>query len=193
MSQPEISSFSGFARLAGYKPSYVTQLKREGRIVLTEDGKAVRVAESLERIRATKDPARQDVAQRHAAARAETAPAGEDEAGEDADLLPGVETPAMTAYQDSRAIKEHYLAMKEKRDYEQSMGRLLDAEEVTAVVSDAITTLRTRLETMPDVYAAQLAAETDEASIRATLADAIQHALDETSRQLAGLGREVAA
>lgn len=190
MSAPATASFSEFARLAGFKPGYVTQLKRDDRLVLTDDGKAVRVVESMERIKATRDPARGDVAARHAAARPpQEAPPNSSAVDLDDDLDPTVITP----YQQARATKEHYLALKEKRDYEQSMGKLMDADEVTSVVADAVTSLRTRMESIPDVYAAQLAAESGEAGVRAILADAIQHALEETARQFGKLGKEAGA
>ena len=70
MSQPEVASFAEFAALARFKRSYITALKASGRLVLTEDGKRVRVAESLQLIEATKDPGKVGVVARHAAARA---------------------------------------------------------------------------------------------------------------------------
>ena len=74
------ASFAGFARLIGERsPSYITQLKGEGRLVLTDDGKRVRVQESIALIKATADPAKAGVAARHAAnrttAKPEAAPA----------------------------------------------------------------------------------------------------------------------
>lgn len=193
---PATATFAEFARLARFKPSYVTQLKRDERLVLTEDGKAVKVPESLERIRETRDPGRQDVAERHASEREITVPVPpaklpEAESSLDPEDYEEVDLGgAGPSYQRARAVKEHFLAMKEKRDYEISMGKLMDAEEVGAVVADAVTALRASLELIPDVYAAQLAAESGEASVRAVLADAIQHALEEASRQLAKLARE---
>src|SRR5690606_16487416 len=70
MSRPETAGFREFAALAGFKPSYVTELRKVGRLVLTGDGKRVRVAESLALIEQTRDPAKAGVAARHAAARA---------------------------------------------------------------------------------------------------------------------------
>lgn len=64
---PEILSLSGFAKLQGVRPSYITKLKDAGRLVLTEEGK-VRVAESIELIAQTAG-GRIDVAARHAEVR----------------------------------------------------------------------------------------------------------------------------
>jgi hypothetical protein len=61
------ATFARFARILECSKSYVTQLKADGRLVLTDDSQRVRVAESLERIRATADPAKAGVVARHAA------------------------------------------------------------------------------------------------------------------------------
>jgi hypothetical protein len=83
--------------------------------------------------------------------------------------------------------------MEAKRAYELAIGKLMDASEVAAAVGSATATLRTSLERLPDVLAPQLAAITDEAQARATLAEAIEHALDEVSRQFANLAKTDAA
>ncbi|MGH8073724.1 MAG: hypothetical protein ACREO4_06580, partial [Lysobacter sp.] len=62
MTRPETCGFREFATLAGFKPSYITELKSAGRLVLTDDRKKVRVAESLALIDQTRDPARAGVA-----------------------------------------------------------------------------------------------------------------------------------
>lgn len=70
MSLPETATRTEFARILGCRPSYVTELGKAGRLVLTANGRRVRVAESIARIEATRDPAKAGVAARHAAARA---------------------------------------------------------------------------------------------------------------------------
>lgn len=185
---PETAALGAFARIAGYKPSYITQLKRDGRLVLTDDGKAVQVAASLARIAETRDPSKAGVADRHASARAAAqagpAPAAEPEAASTAPKMPD---PGMdkvgNSYQAARAVRERYEALRAKLSYEQSIGKVLEAAHVEAAAADAITTLRARLETLPDILAAQLAAEPDEARCRAVVAEAVEHALGELSRQ----------
>ena len=198
---PETASFREFAALARFKPSYITQLKADERLVLTAAGKRVRVAESLARIAATRDPGKAAVSARHAAAR--NSRAGEDmpprpdaAAPPDGDDSDGDGDGAESArgglgYQHARAVKEHYQAQQAKLDYERATAKLLDAGAVEAAVADAITVLRTRLESLPDVLGPQLAPITDEAQCRATLAEAIEHALEETSRQFANLAKGV--
>ena len=193
---PDIS-FKAFADHLGCRPSYVTELRKSGRLVLTDDGKRVRVAESLERIQATRNPARDDVGQRHAAAREAKAAAVAERVPED-----GYRTNAATAtaaadkigntYQAARAVKERYLAMSTKRDYEISIGNLLPAGDVRHAIAAAVTTLRTDLENLPDSLAPGLAAETDEARVRLLLADEIEHILGNLAARFEKIAKEQA-
>lgn len=188
-----IATFSEFARMLGVKPSAITALRKDGRLVLTEDAKHLLVLESQQRIRETADPSKAAVAARHAAFRAasegegqgagdETAPgaSGEPEEG-------GIDGGG--TYQASRAMRENYLALSAKRDYEVEIGKLMVATDVVAGVGSAVAILRTSLERLPDVLGPQLAAEPDEGRARALLAEAIEHALDETARQFGILAR----
>lgn len=185
-----------FARLAGFKPSYVTQLKREDRLVLAADG-LIDVAASLQRIRDTADPAKAGVAARHVAERsakgalrgAEGAAATDDDPEAGLDDEDAATPPASTAANspaarraESLAQKEHYLALAAQRDYEQSIGKLLNADDVASTLAAAATALRVRLETLADGLAKQLAAEPDEGRCRALISAEIEHALGELSR-----------
>jgi hypothetical protein len=174
-------TLSEFANHLGKKGSWVTQLKQDGRLVLTDDGKRVRVAESVARIEATRDPSMQGVADHHAAARAvkATAPAA---AAQPPETQLGTEKIGST-YQAARAVKEQYLARAAKRDYELSIGKLLVADDVRHALAAAATTLRARLEALPDTLGPQLAPITDEHQTRATLAEAIEHTLAELARE----------
>lgn len=193
-------SFKAFADHLGCRPSYVTELRKSGRLVLTEDGKRVRVAESLERIQATRNPAREDVSQRHAAARATKAEADVEAAEPESDDASG--DPATNAdgsdeigngYQAARAVKERYLAMSAKRDYEVSIGKLVPAADVRQAIAGAVTTLRTDLENLPDTLAPVLAAETDEARCRLLLADEVEHILGNLAARFEKIAKEEGA
>jgi hypothetical protein len=199
------ANFKRFARTIGVAPSYVAQLKDEGRLVLTDDGKRVRVAESIARIKASADPAKAPVAARHAANR-------EARAGVAAVAAP-IAPPAPAQPQDATTIEatagdldressgfsywrsrnEKAKALASERENAVADGKLLDAGEVTAAVAAAITTLRTRFESLPDVLGPQLAGVNDEAQARALLAEAIEHALDEAARQFSNLAKQVTA
>lgn len=184
-----------FARHIGKKQSYVTLLKQKDRLVLTADGK-VRVAESLARIQETSDPSKTAVAARHAAARGEEGagaavtppappvPAGGDEPPAEADDLAG-----NTGYQASRARREYFEAKAKERDYLLSIGQLMRADEVVAAVTGAVSTLRQRLESLPDILSPRLAAAPDESTCRAILADELEHALEDTARQFANIAK----
>lgn len=190
MDKPETASLKEFARLlGGVKPGYVSQLKRDGRLVMAEDGKRVRVAESLQLIQDTRDPAKIGAARRHAAARAaepDAPPAATPETDDPADdALDGLGR----TFHEARARREHYQALEAKRAYEVAIGKVVDAREVANVVSSAAVTLRTRLESLPDLLAPQLVGLQDEGRARALLAEAIEHALDEASRQFSALAK----
>lgn len=195
MDKPETASLKEFARiLGGVKPGYVSQLKADGRLVMAEDGKRVRVAESLQMIADTRDPSKLGVIRRHAAARAAAVTT---EAGAPSATTPEADDPADDAldglgrtFHEARARREHYQALEAKRAYEVAIGKVVDAREVASIVSAAVVTLRTRLESLPDLLSPQLVGLQDEARARALLAEAIEHALDEASRQFNQLAKE---
>ena len=166
MSAEELS-LKQFAERLGVRPSYITKLKADGRLVLTENGKRVSVDASIARIAATRDPGKHHTAQRHAGQRAAPVPPPAD---------PNVER-AGNSYQAARAVREKYAALQAKADYESAMGKLLDAGRVEAALMQIATTLRTRLESLPDTLAPQVTASTDEQYSRALIADAVEHAL----------------
>lgn len=183
------AGFREFARVLGCKPGYVTQLRHAGRLVLTDDGKRVRVAESLRRIEATRDPSKAGVAARHAAeraAKAEAAPAPVQAPPAAPDSAPDGWPVPVGSHADRRAKaladKEEQLAEKARRENLVEMGRLLPADEVEAALLDAGTTLRTSLENLPDTLAPELAAAKDEARVRVILGEAIEHVLGEIAR-----------
>lgn len=199
MTHPATAPLKTFAAILGCKPSYVTALKKAGRLVLTEDGKQVRVAESLARIEATRDPSMAGVAARHAQARGAelAAPAGgsvtpaAEQGGavappQDPDEPDADESPD---YQRWRARKERAVALREEMKLAEEAGELVRREDAAAVVASAFTTLRTTLESLPDSIAPVLAGETDETRVRALLTDEIEHALGNCATEVAKLGK----
>jgi hypothetical protein len=197
MALPETASFAEFATLAGVKKSYVTALRQADRLVLTADGKRVRVAESFARIQETEDPARAGVRARHAASRASTTPCpapapgappapaeGNGEGDEAGDEERG------DSFQHWRKRNERAKALAAERDNRVRDRELLEADEVTATVTGAVTVLRNRLEALADVLGPQLAAVDDEARCRGLVAEAVEHALEETARQFATMAKE---
>jgi len=198
----ETARFSEFADLIGRSPSFVTQLKQADRLVLTDDGKRVRVAESVARIGATEDPSKVGVKARHAAAReqgaTQAATYGSDVAtgapvAQDSEPpVDPVAVKASSGYQQARAVRERYAAMHAKLDYERAIGKLLDVDHVTAAAANAATTLRARIEALPDELSPQLVMLRAEKDIHSLLAGAFEHALEELARQFTELTKAIA-
>lgn len=147
-----------FARLIGVGKSYVTALKKSGRLVMDAAGRVL-VEESKQSL------ARSNGAPERAAVVTEL-------------------------YQDNRDKKDHYAAELARLDYEERCGSLMIAADVLAVVANAATTLRTRLESIPDILAPQIAAVSDEQQIRAILSDQVETLLAEVSAQFTALSKQ---
>ena len=206
-------TLSEFARLKGWSPSYVTKLKADGRLVLTENGKRVLVEESVVRIEETKDPNRDDVGARHARARQARAGGASPTLSGDSPAAPGMEevgrrqeqppratpgavaeTPAGQSYANARAIKERFLALGAKLEYERAIGKVVDSAAVIAAGAEIGTVLRATLENLTDQLAPALA-EGDperERRIYARLVEHMEMVLTEISDKLKALGTRLA-
>ena len=187
-----LATVGEFARLAGYKPSYISQLKADGRLVLAEDGRKICVAESLALIQQTRDPSKAAVAARHAASRAASAmptAASEPDLADEPEETPEPSNSGGSEYQKNRAMREGYLALSAKRDYEQSMGNLLDAAAVESVVAAAVNQFRAALEALPDLLAPQVIAAVDEPAAKNLIAEAIEYRLHELERQFKAVAK----
>lgn len=201
MPHPETASFSDFADIGGFKRSYVTALRKAGRLVLTEGGKAVQVAASLQLIKDTADPSKAGVAQRHAATRAATAakaaltpteavalPQPRSEPEDEPAPSPGDRHAERRAK--AMADKEEALAAAAIRANQQALGQLYECKEVDGVVASAGTTFRKNVERFAADLAPKVAPITDESAVRTILADAYEEVLRELSRQFAALAKE---
>lgn len=179
-----------FAQLLDVRPSYVTQLKAEGRLVLNDAGRVL-VAASRQRIADTADPAKDGVRARHAAAReaGQGDAAGEDEAAAGSAAGAYSDDPIAVRRSRAQAEKAEAEARKALRDEQIELGQLLVRDEVVPACAAAVATLRAGLENLSNTLAPELAVETDEGKVRVILADAIEHALDELSRQFAAIGK----
>lgn len=191
-----------FAAAQQLTQARVSQLKAEGRLVMTDDGKRVRVAESLARIQATATPAHAGRAARRAAQKAAQA------AGEGQGNAAAPEAPQRTAgnaqgapsyiletdYQGRRAralaLQEEATARKAARDEEIELGTLLHAEDVRTVVADAAARFRSALENLGPTIAPMLAATSDESRIVVMLAEAHEQVLAELARQFHQIGAQ---
>ena len=170
-----------FAAAQGWGRSYVTQLKHAGRLVMTANG-LVDVEESLRRIRETADPNRDDVVARNAEARGQSphAPPGGDPM---ADRIGN-------SYQAARAVKEKFLAMQAKLDYERAAGEALPRAMVVKVMIDATALIHTALENMPDRLAPLVTGVPDSETVRARIREEIEQLLHTVSRLFGALAEK---
>ncbi len=155
---PAACNQAEFARLNGWGKSYVTKLKLEGRLVFTAEG-LVDVAASLAKIQqGTGAPERASAPAVSASARSD------------------------------RDRQAFYDAEKSRLDLEERVGKLLCRDQVLSAMADAAVTLRFALEAWPDRLAPQIAAlGTDEARIRAHLAEHVETALAELAHQFSAV------
>lgn len=181
--QPETLTPREFAARLGYKPHYGNQLAKDGRLVFAPDGKRVLVQESIARFNATKDPSRQGVADRHAAGRV-----GQGDAAANTKNEAEQEEEVGKTYHASKAIKEKYLALAARRDYEKSIKLLTCTHDVYFHVENAFTVCRVQLERIPSSLAPQLAAINNESEINTLLTNHIEHILSIMSNEIAKLG-----
>lgn len=190
---PVSESFSAFAARLGCKPGYVTSLRLAGRLVLTDDGKAVLVRESLARIEATRDPSKAGVVARHAAERAAKAASEADTAGTD-DAIPSPpprgaggaahlddDEAGGSRYQRARALNEQYKAAQAKLDYEERIGKLVDAASVRVAGAELGAAVRRHLERLPAVLSAQVD-ERDRERIFQHVTDNVEQVMTDLSR-----------
>lgn len=158
---PAILSKSAFAKANGWGKSYVSNLGKANRLVLTADGQ-VMVAESLALIAST--------------------------TGATERASPPALAPQNRADRDR---KDFYDAENARLDLEERTRKLMKAEDVVAAIANIATTLRTRLEARATILAPQLAAlDGNEPRIRTVLADSDRQTLAELSRQFAKLSEQ---
>jgi phage terminase Nu1 subunit (DNA packaging protein) len=181
-----------FAQLNSWSPSYITKLGDQGRLVLTPDGKKVKVAETMALIADTAG-SRDDVTQRHAEGRAAQAGGftgntpGAD--GGDASMAQARKVKAV-----SEARRLAALADQEEMERDRLAGTLLQKEDVDFALNDYGATLRGLLENLADrlapvVYPLKTLDETHAAISEAV--DALQDELAETMhRRMEALGAQ---
>lgn len=182
-----LMSQADFARHIGKTPGYITQQKDAGRIVM--QGRMVNVEETIKLMDETKDPSKAGVADRHDRER-EQKQAIQPVSGQAGYVLDDMTGKAGSAYQQARAMKEKYAAMQAKITYEKEVGKLLEASDVAFPLADAISILRNKLESMPDIHSAQFAAESDEQKIRTIMMDYVEHMLGELSQSFHKLTKQ---
>lgn len=195
MSETNVATAKQLASILGFSPSYITQLKEQGRLVQSNDGKRFLVEESLTLIKQTGDPTKVGVAARHAAARGASVPSdasvpAEGEDGGDAPMAPAPDDPLAKRRALAQALAEEAKARKLQRDEDVELGNLLPVDEVRSAISHAVTALRADLDNLPAILAPQLAAEREEDRVRVILRDAIEHIEREFARKAAAIAKD---
>jgi hypothetical protein len=202
MTHPETLNLAQFAKHIGCKRNYASQLKAEGRLVMTAEGR-VNVAQSIERIAATRDPSKAGVAERHARQRGGVVQTGHEvghqvgQVGQPAAAAP----PAPPAedqpqgdgnhyhYQDAKAKREHWAAEREKALYLKESGELMERSQVVATFAHAGATIRQKLEAWSSVLPPQLEGR-DETAMRTTLAEQVEQVLADLAQSFARMSEE---
>lgn len=168
MTDENAVSMAEFSRMIGCAKSYVTALKKAGRLALDDEGRVL-VEETHELIWQTSDPNRTDVADRWAQERGQPLSVKKSE-------------PISLTERDSKAQKLFYEASQAKLNYERAIGKMVERTEVEAAVEDVTSIIRQALEQMPHRTAPELVGKTLD-QIRATLKQDIHAALSEMERE----------
>ncbi len=92
-----------------------------------------------------------------------------------------------SSYQNARAIKEKFLALEAERAYRVAICELRNAKEVESLVAGAMTEIRLRLQNLGTSLAPVLAAQNDEATVRAILDDAVDQTLRSAAQHFGAL------
>lgn len=174
MQNDNLKTQAEFARHINKQRSYITQLKHEGRIVMSDDGKRVLVNESINLLKETADYNRDDVTKRHAEEREKKSRGDEYDWLEDAD-------PNKTTLAKGRAIEQHYKALSARMDYKASIGDLVSKDEVKNAVLDIVSTFRQSIENFPHRVAADLVGK-DVDFIRSTLRQEVYQVLTDLQK-----------
>ena len=188
MTDPIFLSKSAFAAHIGKAPSYITWLKDNNRLVLSDDGKRVNVDATVALIRDTADPSKAAVAARHQADRVQRDVTSQ--------LSPLVESaPSMAApqpaigpagkqpdFQKARAHREYYLAQLAEAEFHKVQGSQVELEAVKTGAFNAGRLLRDQLLGMPPQLAPELAVMTDPWEIERRLTAAIRASLEDAER-----------
>lgn len=188
----DIATFAQFARLLGVGRSYVAKLRDEGRLVLTDDGRRVRVAESRRLMAKTETGRRPDVKERHAEHRGADLPLPppEDPAPETAPAA-APDTPDTRAYWERKDREE--IARMREMERRQMEGDLVEREAVDFVLNDYGATLRGLLERLADRLSPQVYPLTTLEETHAAISEAVddlQRELSESmKRRMEGLGQ----
>lgn len=175
-------SKSEFAAHKGWSKPYVSKLAKQGRLVMTADGK-VDVAATEALLQRTADPSKAAVADRHQRERIER--------GVTAHLTPralplnpppSVDENEGIDFQKARARREHYLARLAENEARKSDGELVAREAVENAAFATGRLLRDLLLGLPKQISAELAAISDPRELERQLTTGLRRVLEDAQR-----------
>jgi hypothetical protein len=160
-------SKSAFAKIYGCGLSYVTKLKDEGKLVLSEDGRQVNVEASLRLIESTRDISKLGVRERWAAYRNGQdlpAPPASVASSQSASSVDPREDNS-SAYHRARTEREQIDAQLKRLELRKLLGEVSEVAPMIKAVHDSHAAARAALLQLPDRLAGQVAPETDPAKV----------------------------
>jgi len=200
-----------FATIYGCSRPYISQLVKDKRLVLSEDGKLVNVEASLRLLDVSADPSKAGVRERWKAHRegrtfggtapepeqatgpAVAAPAGEQLA---LDVAPGAAVVAPKApnhYHDARTLREQAQAQLAQIELAKAQGRALDGESTLRAIADVITSARTEIMMFRDRLAPLVAPITDARKVYDLIEVECERLLEKLAARCAAAARDGAA
>ena len=184
MDGENLLSKSAFAERQGWSPSYVTKLSKQGRLITSDDGKFVKVSETLALLSRTSDPAKEAVRQHHKGARTErhvgahtkpSAPAGEE----------GGSGAADPAYWSAKARREGALADLAEHELAVKRSEYVERRRVESAAYAAGRMLRDAVLGLPTQLSPELANLTDSREIEMKLRAALRKVFEDAARMTA--------
>ncbi|SDH49314.1 terminase small subunit [Pseudomonas panipatensis] len=175
-----------YADSRGWSRPYVSKLVKQGKLVVTVDGK-VDVEASDQLLAVSADPSKAGVTERHHKDRVEK--------GVYAHLVPtAAPSPPLASaaaapgagpdYQKARARREYALALLAEDEHRKSRGELVERDRVDSAAFTAARALRDLLMGVPPKLAGELVTLTDVWEIERRLTEALRRALEDADRLL---------
>lgn len=206
---------SEFADLLGVSRGYVSQLVSSNRLVLSADGKLVRVRESLDLLAVTASVDKVGVAAKHALERMAKGGSSDNVLANIIEMkasaartseargMPAPSPPPrqsaqvdvvgnpLDAYNHARAANELKRGRQMDLDYARDEGQLIGRDGTIKAVADLAAATRSAIERLPDRIATMLAAETDPNKVYAMLQGELDALCNTLSQQAETLSRRV--
>ncbi|NHN79697.1 terminase small subunit [Azotobacter chroococcum] len=175
-------SKSEFAAHKGWSKPYVSKLAKQGRLVMTADGK-VDVAATEALLQRTADPSKTGVADRHQRERIERGVTAHlTPAAPPLDPQPDRPEDEDIDLQKARARREHYLARLAENEARKSDGELVEREAVENAAFATGRLLRDLLLGLPKQIGAELAAISDPWELERRLTAGLRRVLEDAQR-----------